>query len=92
MEVLVSQSFDPVTSDILISSWRQGTTSNYSHYVNEWFTFSKVNNILPVEPPIQVALTFLTSPKQKRKIIQSNMYCKNFYNDPTKQYFVWSST
>ena len=28
-EVLLSQVFDPDTSDILISSWRHGTTSNY---------------------------------------------------------------
>ena len=34
-KVLLSQGFDPDTSDILITSWMQGTTSNYSQYINK---------------------------------------------------------
>ena len=70
MEVLLSQGFDPDTSDILRPSWRQGTI-NYSQFISEWFTISKMNNISLVEPPIQVA--FLTSLVKKGK--PNNQIC-----------------
>ena len=64
---LLSQGFHPDTSDKLISSWRQGTRSNYSQYINEWFKFSMLNNISPFESHIQVTLAFLTSLIKKGK-------------------------
>ena len=58
--VLLSQAFDPDTSDIFISSWRQATTINYFHY-------KKVNNISLVKQSVLVALAFLISLFKKGK-------------------------
>ena len=66
-EVILSSSFDPDTFEIVISSWRQGTTSNFYQYINKWFIFSMVSNISPAEPPTQIALDFPTSLIKKEK-------------------------
>ena len=44
-----------------MASWRKGTFSNYSLYKSKWFKFASFNKVSPVEPPVQVALAFLTS-------------------------------
>ena len=36
-EVFLIQGFDNDTVDILMASWRKGTFSNYSLYMNKWF-------------------------------------------------------
>ena len=60
-EVFLSQGFDNNTVDILMASWRKGTFSNYSLYMSKWFKFASCNKVSPVEPPVQIALAFLTS-------------------------------
>ena len=60
-EVFLSQGFDNNTVDILMASWRKGTFSNYSLYMSKWFKFASCNKVSPVEPPLQIALAFLTS-------------------------------
>ena len=60
-EVFLNQSFDNDTVDILMASWRKGTFSNYPIYISKWFKFASFNKVSPVEPPVQVALAFLTS-------------------------------
>ena len=44
-----------------MASWRKGSFSNYSQYMSKWFKFASSNKVSPVEPPVQVALAFLTS-------------------------------
>ena len=66
-EVILSPGFDPDTFEIVISSWRQGATSNFYQYINKWFIFSMVSNISPAEPPTQIALDFPTSLIKKEK-------------------------
>ena len=60
-KVFLNQGFDNDTVDILMASWRKGTFSNYSLYMSKWFEFASFNKVSPVEPPVQVALAFLTS-------------------------------
>ena len=60
-EVFLSQGFDNDTVDILMASWRKGTISNYSLDTSKWLKSATCNKVLPVEPPVQVALAFLTS-------------------------------
>ena len=60
-EVFLSQGFDNNTVDILMASWRKGTFSNYSLYMSKWFKFASCNKVSPVEPPVQIALAFLSS-------------------------------
>ena len=60
-EVFLSQGFDNDTVDILMASWRKGDFSNYSLYMSKWFKFASCNKVSPVEPPVQIALAFLTS-------------------------------
>ena len=56
-----------------MARWRKGTFSNYSLYVSKWFKFLSCNKISPVEPPIQVAVAFLTS--LARQIKSFNKIC-----------------
>ena len=60
-EVFLTQGFDNDTVDILMTSWRKGTFSNYSLRLSKWFKYASCNKVSPVEPPVQVALAFLTS-------------------------------
>ena len=60
-EVFLSQGFDNNTVDILMASWRKGTFSNYCLYMSKWFKFASCNKVSLVEPPVQIALAFLTS-------------------------------
>ena len=60
-EVFLIQGFDNDIVDILMASWRRGNFSNYSLYMSKWFKFVSFNKVSPVEPPVQVALAFLTS-------------------------------
>ena len=60
-EVFLNQGFDNDTVDILMASWKKGTFSNYSLYMNKWFKFASFNKVSPVEQQVQVALAFLTS-------------------------------
>ena len=60
-ESVLSQGFDNDTVDILMASWRKGTISNYSLDTSKWLKSATCNKVLPVEPPVQVALAFLTS-------------------------------
>ena len=60
-EVFLTQVFDNDTVDILMGSWRKGNFSNYSLYMSKWFKFASCNKVLPVEPPVQVALAYLIS-------------------------------
>ena len=60
-EVFLSQGFDDDTVDILMASWRKGTFSNYSLYISKLVKFASCNKVSPVEPPVQIALAFLTS-------------------------------
>ena len=55
------EGFGNNTADILMASWRKDTFPNYSLYMKKWFKFASSNTFSPVEPPGQVALTFLTS-------------------------------
>ena len=55
------EGFGNNTADILMASWRKDTFPNYSLYMKKWFKFASSNTCSPVEPPGQVALTFLTS-------------------------------
>ena len=59
-EVFLSQGFDNNTVDILMASWKKSIFSSYFLYMSEWFKFASCNKVLPVERPVQVALTFLT--------------------------------
>ena len=60
-EVILRQGFDNDTVGILMTSWRKGTFSNYCLYMSKSFKFASCNKVSPVEPPVQVALAFLTS-------------------------------
>ena len=60
-EVILRQGFDNDTVGILMASWRKGTFSNYCLYMSKSFKFASCNKVSPVEPPVQVALVFLTS-------------------------------
>ena len=44
-----------------MASWRKGTFSNYSLYLSKWFKSASCSKVSLVEPPVQVALAFLTS-------------------------------
>ena len=44
-----------------MASWRKSTFSNYSLYLSKRFKFASCNKVSPVEPPVQVALAFLSS-------------------------------
>ena len=55
------EGFGNNTADILMASWRKDTFPNYSLYMKKWFKFASSSTCSPVEPPGQVALTFLTS-------------------------------
>ena len=68
-----SQGFDNDVADILMTSWRKGTFSNYSLYMNKWFNFASCNKVSPVEPPVQVALASLIS--LVRQIKSFNQIC-----------------
>ena len=69
----LSQDFDNDTVDILMTSWRKGTFSNYSLSMNKWFNFASYNKVSPVEPPVQVALASLIS--LVRQIKSFNQIC-----------------
>ena len=69
----LSQDFDNDTVDILMTSWRKGTFSNYSLYMNKWFNFASCNKVSPVEPPVQVVLASLIS--LVRQIKSFNQIC-----------------
>ena len=66
-EVFLIQGFDNDTVDILMASWRKGTFSNCSLYKSKWFKFASFNKVSPVEPPVPVALAFLTSLVRQEK-------------------------
>ena len=66
-EVFLSQGFDNDTAVILMTSWKKGTFSNYSLYMNNWFKFASCNKVSPIEPPVQDALAFLTSLVRQEK-------------------------
>ena len=62
-----SQDFDNDVADILMTSWKKGTFSNYSLYMSKWFKFASCNNVSPGQPPVQVALAFLIPLVQRGK-------------------------
>ena len=70
-KIFLSHGFDNDTVDILMASWRKGTFCNHSLYMIKWFKFSSCNKVSPVEPPVQVALAFMTlSVKQEKSFNQ----------------------
>ena len=75
----LSQDFDNDTVDILMTSWRKGTFSSYSLRLSKWFKYASCNKVSPVEPPVQVALAFLTSlvreGKSFNKIVWQEVNC-----------------
>ena len=60
-DVFITQGFDIDAVDILMANWRKDTFSNYSLCMSKCFKFASFNKDLLVEPPVQVALAFLTS-------------------------------
>ena len=66
-ELSLSQVFDNDTVDIFMTSWEKGTFSKYSLYMSKWFKFISCDKVLPVEPPAQVALAFITLLVRQRK-------------------------
>ena len=66
-EVFLGQDFDHDTVDILMARWRKGTFSNYSLYISKLVKFASCKKVSPVEPPVQIALAFLTSLVREEK-------------------------
>ena len=48
------------TIDIIVSSWREGTKSQYQSYAKKWFEFCKTNKCHIISPPLPLAMQFLS--------------------------------
>ena len=49
----------PKCVDTILSSWRSGTKSCYTKYLNQWTTYASAKNVDPSSPPDAIALAFL---------------------------------
>ena len=47
--------------DIILSSWREGTKSQYQSAAEKWFEFCVANNCDMISPPLPSALSYLTA-------------------------------
>jgi len=52
--------FTPRSTDIIIASWRKGTTSQYQTYLQKWLEFCKQKHCDVLSPPTPMALDFLS--------------------------------
>ena len=48
------------TIDIILSSWREGTKTQYQSTAKKWFDFCQKNNCDIISPPLHQALSFLS--------------------------------
>ncbi|CAB3979216.1 Hypothetical predicted protein [Paramuricea clavata] len=48
------------TIDIILSSWREGTKTQYQSTAKKWFDFCQKNNCDIISPPLPQALSFLS--------------------------------
>ena len=52
--------YSPDTKSIILSSWRDGTKSQYQSSLNEWVSYCGVNGVDVLSPKISQALDFLS--------------------------------
>ena len=60
-EKLGSQRLSPATNDIILSSWRDGTKSQYQSSIQKWTTYCREKGINALSPHLSEALDFLSS-------------------------------
>ena len=75
------------TIDIIVSSWREGTKSQYQSYAKKWFEFCKTNKCHITSPPLLLAMQFLSdmyhaglsysSINTARSVLSYLLYCEN---------------
>ena len=75
------------TIDIIVSSWREGTKSQYQSYAKKWFEFCKTNKCHIISPPLPLAMQFLSdlfhsglsysSINTARSVLSSLLYLEN---------------
>ena len=75
------------TIDIIVSSWREGTKSQYQSYTKKWFEFCKTNKCHIISPPLPLAMQFLSdmyhaglsysSINTARSVLSSLLYLEN---------------
>ena len=53
--------FSPDTIELILSSWRDGTKSQYQSAAKKWFEFCESNNCDMFSPPVPLALSFLST-------------------------------
>ena len=46
--------------DVIIASWREGTTSQYQTYLQKWLEFCQQKHFDILSPPLPMALDFLS--------------------------------
>ena len=56
-----NQGLSTSSVDIIMSSWRSSTYSQYNTYIRRWQTFCETRLCNPVNPPVSIAIDFLTS-------------------------------
>ena len=52
--------FSTDTIDIILSSWREGTQSQYQSVAKKWFEFCEKNHCDVVSTPVPLAMSFLS--------------------------------
>ena len=52
--------FSTETIDIILSSWRDGTKTQYQTTAKKWFEFCKKNKCDVISPPLPLAMSFLS--------------------------------
>jgi len=60
-EKLTGQGFSPSTINIILSSWRKGTQSQYNSSLQKWLLFCREHHTSIFSPSVSEALDFLTS-------------------------------
>ena len=60
-ERFVNSGFDVCTTDILMSSWRDGTKDAYKPFVKKWVVYASQHNVSITHPTLPQGLAFLST-------------------------------